>query len=325
MSDLSTSTISSFADKKIAVIGDLVADQYLNGSIARVSREAPVFILRHDETSTLPGCGANAAANVASLGGEPILVGAVGKDANGTLLLNAISAVGASLDSIVISDEITTTTKVRVLAGQPHAVRQQVIRIDYENSVGITPSIRHRLNEKIAAACEAADAVIVSDYNYGIADAESFNLIKTLTTLRKIPVIVDSRFRLHEFNGATSATPNQEEAAALFGGNPASRDISAKCRELGFDALIITNGSHGMTVFTPDAEPVQIPAVGSLQAVDVTGAGDTVIAAYALGLACGLSFVDAARLANHAGGLVVMKKGTAVISADELTASIRSI
>lgn len=322
MSELTRIIDSVFGTKAVVVIGDLVADQYLNGTIARVSREAPVFILRHDETTTLPGAAANAAANIASLGGLPVLIGVRGTDADGEFLSEAIERCGVDTADIVAATALRTTTKLRVLAGQSHAVRQQVIRIDYENQSDFPSDVRRQLLDKVAVACERADAIIVSDYNYGVADAETFELAKTIASRRNIPLVVDSRFRLRDFSGATAATPNQDEVEQILGKGFSSEQVATLCSELGYEALLVTNGNKGMQLFEKGGSSSQIDAVGSLEPVDVTGAGDTVIAAFALGLASGLSFADAARVANHAGGLVVMKKGTATVTAAELIGSL---
>lgn len=324
MTNLIESIKTGFASKKVLIIGDIVADQYLNGTISRVSREAPVFILRHDETTTLPGAAANAAANVASLGGTPILIGAIGSDLNGELLRGSLSTRGVDLSSVVIGDSIKTTTKLRVLAGGQHAVHQQVIRIDYENRSEFPADVQQKMIENIAAADVSADAIIISDYNYGVADSTVFAAAMECSRKRGIPLVVDSRFRLAEFQGATAATPNQEEAEQLLGINYDSRSVEELRERFGYEALLITNGNKGMRLYESGRPFSQIDAVGSLDPVDVTGAGDTVIAAFALGLASGISFVDSARLANHAGGLVVMKKGTATVSTTELINSIEN-
>ncbi len=314
----------SFRLKKVVILGDLVADQYLSGTIDRVSREAPVFILRHDQTVTLPGAAANAAANVASLGGGAIAVGVTGNDANGVALRRELQKCGVETGFVIADDSITTTTKVRILAGQKHAVRQQVIRVDYENPVGLSDDIRGRLIANLEAAAAEADAIIISDYNYGVADDALFDAARRIAGDRRIPLTVDSRFRLAEFQNATSATPNQEEVEQLLGKGFTTADCEALRQRFNLDALLVTNGSKGMLLIEAGHPPLQIDAVGSPEAVDVTGAGDTVIAVYSLGLASGMSFADAARIANHAGGLVVMKKGTATISAAELIGSLRS-
>lgn len=325
MVDLAKTITQSFPGKRIAILGDLVADQFLSGTISRVSREAPVFILRHDETETLAGGGANAAVNIASLGGSPALVGIIGNDANGELLSQRLLTSGVGRDLILREDGITTITKLRVLAGQHYAARQQVIRIDYENSAVISDDLRSRLRENLTLAAEGAAAIIVSDYGYGAADPSLFETARTLATDRNIPLIVDSRHRLRDFSGATTATPNLEEVEMILGTDFNDSDCERLREELGLESLLITCGNKGMLLIENDRPPLRIEAVGGLEPVDVTGAGDTVIAVFALGLASGLSFADAARIANHAGGLVVMKKGTASVASDELVRSVANV
>ncbi|HEY8559110.1 MAG TPA: PfkB family carbohydrate kinase [Pyrinomonadaceae bacterium] len=322
MKNLSQIIKRQFQNKTIVIVGDLVADQFLRGTIARVSREAPVFILRHDETETLAGGAANAAANVASLGGNAVLVGVVGRDANGAALLEKLAAAGVDCDHTIVSPEFTTTTKVRVLAGQHYAPRQQVIRIDYENQRELDSETLERLEKSLQEAVNKADALIVSDYNYGVANRRVAALARRIATEKRVPLLVDSRFRLTEFEGATTATPNQEEVEQILGANFTPENCAALCRRLGYEALLVTRGNKGMILVEPDKAPFHLEAVGSKEPVDVTGAGDTVIAAYALGLAAGLGFAESADLANRAGGIVVMKKGTACVGADELIASL---
>jgi len=322
MNNLSNIISEKFRQKKIVIVGDLVADQFLRGTIARVSREAPVFILRHDETETLAGGAANAAINVASLGGSAVLVGVVGKDLNGDALLEKLKESKVNCSFITASEKIQTTTKIRVLAGQHYAPRQQVIRIDYENKAEIDAELLNNLKINLHSAAENADAIIISDYNYGVANTEVFRLAEKLAKQKDILLLVDSRFRLRDFPNATTATPNQEEVEQILGEDFTESQCAELCRNLGYEALLVTRGNKGMLLFEKNKSPLSFEAIGSKEPVDVTGAGDTVIAAYALGLASGLNFVESAHLANHAGGIVVMKKGTASVSLDELLASI---
>ena len=322
MNDLRKTVEEAFRQKTVVIVGDLVADQFLNGTISRVSREAPVFILRHDSTQTLPGAAANAAVNVASLGGKPLLIGCVGTDANGDLLLGALKDRGVETHYITRSSDVSTTTKIRVLAGQHYAARQQVIRIDYEASPTLTNESKQHLKLNLVTACANADAIIVSDYIYVAVFPEIYAEALSLSRERSIPLIVDSRFRLTDFSGATSATPNSDEVEQILGKDFTAEACSDLREQLGYKALIVTNGNQGMMLFEKGQSPLRIPAIGSSEPVDVTGAGDTVIAAYALGLASGLGFADAARIANHAGGIVVMKKGTASATANEVLESI---
>ena len=322
MPDLRDSVSKLFPGKRILIAGDLVADQFLSGSISRVSREAPVFILRHENTETRPGGAANAAANVASLGGTPIVVGVTGDDERGRLLRESLENARVDCDGILSNHGGTTTTKVRVLAGQSYSVKQQVIRIDYENEAQFSDDLLSRLIESLADAASQADAIVISDYGYGVVGPALFDKARQLARDRSIPLIVDSRFRLREFSGATSATPNQEEVEQLLGKDLSDANCAGLCGDLGFESLLITCGNKGMIVVENRKGVQRFSAIGSTEPVDVTGAGDTVIAAYSLGLASGLTPVEAATIANHAGGIVVMKKGTATASADELIESL---
>jgi D-glycero-beta-D-manno-heptose-7-phosphate kinase len=322
MPDIQTTIREIFPQKKVVIIGDLVADQFLNGMISRVSREAPVFILRHENTETVPGAAANAAVNVSSLGGKPVLIGVAGADENGRNLLNKLIAMGVNCHGVVQDGDLSTTTKVRVLAGQTYAARQQVIRIDYENSKNLGQETRDQLRKHLADVADTADAIIVSDYNYGAVFSDIYGDAQEISKRRNIPLIVDSRYSLTSLTNATTATPNREEVEQILGKNFTADDCSKLREKLGYEALLITNGNQGMVIYEKERQPFTLSAVGPKEPVDVTGAGDTVIAAYSLGLASGLGFGEAANIANHAGGIVVMKKRTASVSADELVSSL---
>ena len=322
MDNISKTIKTEFRSKKIVVVGDLVADQFLHGTIDRISREAPVFIIKHDETETLAGGAANAAMNVASLGGRAFLVGAIGNDSNGLNLQAVFETAGVHWKSVISSEKLTTTTKVRVLAGQNYAQRQQVVRIDYEHEKQIDDELIEQIKENVASATENADAIILSDYGYGVANKEVAKLCAQICKEKGIPLLIDSRSRLKTFSGATTATPNQEEIEQILGENFTEPDCENLREELELEALLITLGNKGMLLVEKGESPRKIEVIGSKAPVDVTGAGDTVIAAYALGLASGLGYFESAKLANHAGGNVVMKKGTASISIEELCRSL---
>lgn len=323
-----TNIVRSFAQRKVVVIGDLVADQFLYGEISRVSREAPVLILRHERTETAPGGAANCATNLAALDARAVLIGVVGEDNAGVALLEKLRAAGVDCGGIIESREQRTTTKVRILAGQSHSPRQQVIRVDYESEPLRDESVRAELRAQLREEAATADAVIISDYNYGVADVQIAAIIREATRERGIPVLVDSRFRLARFSGFTSATPNEDEVEQLLG-VPLTETAMLEaagaelCESLDYQALLVTRGSNGMMLFEAGAKPLRIEPVGAREPVDGTGAGDTVIATYALALAAGASFSDAAQLANHAGGLVVMKRGTATVRSEELLSSVQ--
>jgi rfaE bifunctional protein kinase chain/domain len=320
LQDKLISIIERFAEQRIVILGDAIADKFLHGSISRVSREAPVFILRHQRTETLPGGAANCAMNLVALGAHVSLISVTGEDESGCELRAKLETAGVDIEGVVVSEKVQTTTKVRILAGQSHSSKQQVIRIDYEGAPLSDEVIRGAILKRLEQAFKGANGIVISDYNYGVVDARAAEMIRQAAA---VPVLVDSRFRLSEFTGFTAATPNQEEVENLAGasiGSTENLENAAKelKKRLGHHALLVTRGSQGMTLLEGDAAPVHISAAGAQQAVDVTGAGDTVIATFALALASGASFVDAAHLANYAGGLVVMKRGTATVTAAEL-------
>jgi len=318
-----TSIIRRFAQRRILVIGDAIADQFIYGAISRVSREAPVFILRHEHTETTPGGAANCAMNLAALGASVALVSLVGEDEPGRALLERLKVAGVDCSGMIRSSAIQTTTKVRILGGQAHSTRQQVIRIDYDNPPLSDFRLRRMLQERADEKAAAAHAIIISDYNYGVAAED---IAAALRDSAAVPVLVDSRFQLANYPGFTSATPNEEEVETLVGNAVDEADLATVAEslrlKLGLRALLVTRGSHGMMLLEDGVEPLCLEAVGAREPVDVTGAGDTVIATYALALAAEASFPDAARLANYAGGLVVMKRGTATVSAEELAESV---
>lgn len=321
------SIVRRFRQQRILVIGDSVADQFVYGAINRVSREAPVFILQHEHTETVPGGAANCALNIASLGGKVSLVSVTGEDEAGRALVEKLTEAGVDCRSVVASPALRTTTKVRILAGQTHSTRQQVIRIDYDGAPLSDPKLHEQLKKAVAERTPHTDLIVVSDYNYGVVDDSMVSFARESAATRQLPILADSRFRLSEFRGFTSATPNQDEVEKLVGTDlndiveiqTAGDDLR---NTLGYRALLVTRGSSGMTLLEAGVDALHLKAVGAREPVDVTGAGDTVMATYALALASDSSFPDAARLANYAGGLVVMKRGTASITSDELENSI---
>ncbi len=322
--------VRRFPERKLLIVGDSIADKFLYGSIARVSREAPVFILRHESTETVPGGAANCALNLAALGAHVSLISIAGNDDAGLALREKLNAAGVNVEGLLLSDKVQTTTKVRILAGHAHAARQQVIRVDYEDAPLNDPALRKRLNTSLQASLLTTDAAIISDYNYGVVDQRAIELVRAAQQTKNLPVLVDSRFRLSDFSGFTAATPNEDEVEHLLGAAISSSQqletAAARLKQsLEYQALLVTRGSRGMMLLAGSETPLHIPAVGAKQAVDGTGAGDTVIATFALALASNSSFAEAAHLANHAGGLVVMKRGTASVTAAELERSINDL
>jgi D-glycero-beta-D-manno-heptose-7-phosphate kinase len=316
--------VESFPKITITVLGDLVADEFIFGEISRVSREAPVLILKHRERTVVPGGGANAINNLADLGVNVLPVGVVGDDEAGRLLLKAFRHKHIPVSGILKDKSYTTVTKTRILAGMTHTARQQVVRVDREPEA--EPN-RHLKRELVLAArqyARASDALLISDYGYGVASPALLNAIRERGRLDGVPVVLDSRYRFLEYSGVVAATPNEPEVEAALGmriGNDWSRLCSAGeqvMSRMKLQSLVITRGRDGMAAFAGKHKPVDIPIFGSDQVADVTGAGDTVIATFAAALAAGANTEEAAQLANYAGGIVVMKRGTATASRQEL-------
>jgi len=319
--------VRSFSKQKLVIIGDSIADRFLCGAISRVSREAPVFILRHEQTETVPGGAANCAVNLASLGANISLVSVVGNDEAGRELKEKLESAGVDTSGVVTAEKLLTTTKVRILAGLAHSNKQQVIRVDYEDLPLADDQLHEQLLEELKRRVDDANGIVVSDYNYGVVNRKAIDFLRQSALSKGVPVLVDSRSRLDSYEGFTSATPNEDEVEHLMGepivNQKQLESNAAELRaKLKFTALLVTRGADGMMLIEEGMPPLQIDAVGAHQPVDVTGAGDTVIATFALSLSCGASFSDAARLANYAGGLVVMKRGTASITLAELENSI---
>jgi rfaE bifunctional protein kinase chain/domain len=316
--------VESFAKITVTVVGDLVADEFVFGEISRVSREAPVLILKHRERTVVPGGGANAINNLADLEVNVLPVGVVGDDEVGRLLLKAFRHKRIPLSGVLKDKSYTTVTKTRILAGMAHTARQQVVRVDREPETAPNHHLRRELVLAAREYARASDALLISDYGYGAASPAILNAIRERGRLDGIPVILDSRYRMLEYSGAIAATPNEPEVEAALGlriGNDWSRLCSAGeqvMSRMKLRSLVITRGRDGMAAFAGKHKPVDIPIFGSDQVADVTGAGDTVIATFAAAFAAGASTEEAAHLANYAGGIVVMKRGTATVSRQEL-------
>ena len=319
--------ISAFPRQTIALLGDLVLDQFVSGEISRVSREAPVLILRHRQTRAVPGGGANALNNLVDLGAKVLAVGAVGDDSAGRTLLEYLRRKRVNTSGIVIARGWRTATKTRFLAGWTHTNEQQVLRVDDEPQHPLPERVRKVLASKLRERARRAAAVLVSDYGFGAAGPGVLSAAK----MNK-PIALDSRYALLDFKRAAiaAATPNEPELEAIYGekiGQDAAKLETLGRRtldDLHLKALLVTRGKDGMALFEKDQPTHMIPIFGSEEAKDVTGAGDTVIAAFTLALAAGGSYLEAAHLANFAGGIVVMKRGTATLTRAELENAVRS-
>jgi rfaE bifunctional protein kinase chain/domain len=323
-------TVARFSRQDVLVLGDMVADEFIYGEIARVSREAPVLILKQTNSRIVPGGGANAANNLADLGARVTPVGLIGDDRTGDALLVYFKDKGVTTRGLLRVPGYTTPTKSRILGGLSHWQRQQIVRIDREPPEDNRQELRKRVSRKAARLLDGRSGLLVADYGYGATDAGAVESLQRRAAKGRMPIVVDSRYALESYSQVTAATPNEPEVETAFGrtiGNnlgllfELGRTMLAR---QSLKALLITRGRDGMALFEPGKKPQIIPVFGSDQAVDVTGAGDTVVAAFTLAIAAGADFSVAALLANCAGGLVVMKRGTATVTARELKEAIRN-
>lgn len=322
--------VETFPKTTVTVLGDLVADEFVYGEISRVSREAPVLILKHRERTLVPGGGANAVCNLADLDVNVLPVGVIGDDEPGRLLIKAFRHKHIPVSGVLKDKGHTTVTKTRILAGMTHSARQQVVRVDREPEV---PPNSHLTRELVLAArqyARASDALLVSDYGYGSATPAILNAVRAKGRLSGMPVTLDSRFRMLEYSGVTAATPNEpevEECLRMQIGQEWSKVVAAGeqlMARMKLQSLVITRGRDGMVAFADRHKPVDIPIFGSDEVADVTGAGDTVIATFTAALAAGANSEEAAQLANYAGGIVVMKRGTATVTRQELLHAVEN-
>jgi D-glycero-beta-D-manno-heptose-7-phosphate kinase len=324
------SLVDAFSAIRVGVLGDLIVDEFVYGQISRVSREAPVLILDYDSTEIVPGGAGNAANNIASLGGKAVVVGTVGRDEAGSQLLDTMRR-RIDVRHVVRDLARQTPTKTRILAGGVHSAKQQVVRVDRAATQPITSALRKAIAARLPRALARCDALLVSDYGSGLVTPPLVALARRSLASRdgrQPPVLMDSRYSLLRYRRMTMCTPNESEVEQLFGVRIGenNRMLEQAGRELlrrtSAGAVLITRGSRGMALFAPDRPTVHIPIFGSDQIADVTGAGDTVIATMTLALAAGATAEEAARLANYAGGIVVMKRGTATVTTEELRRAV---
>jgi D-glycero-beta-D-manno-heptose-7-phosphate kinase len=325
--------IDRFSARRVLVVGDLIADEFIYGEVNRVSREAPVLILKYDATEIVAGGAGNAAHNVAALGGSAALAGIVGADDAGRRLLTSLPR-RIDRRQVVRARGYRTPVKTRILAGGIHSAKQQIVRIDREAGWPLDAAVSRVFAGKLSAALAGCDAVLLSDYGSGLVTpvlaAAVGRAARQRSRRRPIPILVDSRYRLLEYRGFTICTPNESEVEQALGiridDDLAVLEQAGRTllRRTGMGAVLITRGSRGMALFEARQPTVHVPIFGPDEVTDVTGAGDTVIATMTLALAAGASFYEATRLANYAGGLVVMKRGTATVSARELSDAVES-
>ena len=313
------SIVDGFAGRRVVVLGDLAVDSYVETQPSRLSREAPVLILRYQSRRYVPGCAANTVMNLRALGAEVVPIGIVGDDEAGHALMELFRVAGVPTSGLVVAG--TSVVKVRLMSGDPSRPQQQLVRVDMEPEDGFSDEAMLELIAR-AGVAEGAEGVVVSDYDYGAA---SPGLLRAVRGAAHTAVVsVDSRLRIGDFS-ADLLTPNEWEATQWLGrpirNAEEAAETAIQLRErTGSKSVLLTLGNAGMVL--ADGDVHHLPISGSEDIVDVSGAGDTVVAAATMSLVAGASYLEAAKLANYAAGLTVMKSGAATVSPDELRSAI---
>jgi rfaE bifunctional protein kinase chain/domain len=309
------------------VIGDLVADEYVFGKPDRISREAPVLILKYLSREIRLGGAANACHNLHTLGASVLPLGVVGADRTGETVRRLLADRGVTTEGVITAPQRCTPVKTRIMAGGSRSTRQQIVRVDREPDGSLPPAAEAVVLERLAAWAGHVDAVLLSDYGYGTITPRILAEVRALGQ-KGVVVTADSRYDLLRYEGLTAATPNEDEVERLLGvaldGDKAVEQAGWRLLErLGSRYLLVTRGAKGLALFERGGEATFVPIFGSDEIADVTGAGDTVISTFTLALASGARPPLAARLSNYAGGLVVMKRGTATVHREELADAVR--
>lgn len=321
--------LEQFSGRTVAVVGDLVADLFIYGQAARVSREAPVLIIEHERDAIALGGAANAAHNILALGGKPLVLGTVGTDLYGEMLVRELGERGIDTQYIVRAPELPTTTKQRIVASGLHTTYQQLVRVDRGSRLEVSGETEKQLLERIEIIAGEADILIASDYGYGVFSDNMITRVSAVAGSEWCKVMVDSRFRPLRFRDVNLLTPNEPEAgAACHLTIRTDQDVALAAERLllgaNAAAIVVTRGREGMYLKTREGLSEFIPIYGTDQIADVTGAGDTVIATFAMAGACGADLSVAARLATVAAGQVVMKHGTATVTQAEIRAALEA-
>ncbi len=324
-------SVPDFTRLRVAVVGDLIADHYVYAEPTRLSREAPVLVLRHQREKLQAGGAANVARNLWALGASTRVVGAVGRDESGRELLRLLADEQLDIGGVEAISGWVTPTKTRICAAEPARSLQQVLRIDREPDGPVDPERRRGLAERVRALAGSVDALLISDYEYGLVDEEVADAARDVCAAGAT-VVLDPRVRVDPFHDLTALTPNRSELARAAQVDPrtlhdagalagAARRVLERVRPRW---LLVTLGNRGMALFGEGAPDLgwTVPASGQEDGVDPTGAGDTAAAAFTLALAAGLEGPDAMRLANAAAGVVVMENGTATCSPSRLRSAL---
>ncbi|TAK33653.1 MAG: D-glycero-beta-D-manno-heptose-7-phosphate kinase [Chloroflexota bacterium] len=314
--------LSLFTNRRVLVVGDLMLDEWIWGNVSRISPEAPIPVVQVQSISRTPGGACNVAANIASLSGQAILLGVIGQDEAGEHLREELEKLNIDATDLFVDPQRPTTLKTRIVA---HS--QQVVRADRESRLPISTELAKCLAARLNDRIDGVEAVLISDYGKGVTTPPLVQQIIRAATERGKPVIIDPKgFSYAKYRGSTVITPNKLEVAQAVGVELTDQDSVLRAgktllRDLACRVALITRGEEGMSLIQDSGEVWHFPA-NARQVYDVTGAGDTVVASFALALASGGNYVQSAYVANHAAGVVVAKVGTATVSLDELRRSM---
>ena len=315
--------INKLKNINILIIGDMVADVYLKGNISRVSREAPVLVLEHAGEKVVPGGAANVVHNVATLGGQAFAVGLIGNDKAGSGLRDILNDKNVETTGLIVEENRPTITKTRIIAGGSATVSQQIVRIDQEMKSPILSQTEKNLINILNQVIDKIDAVVLSDYGSGMLSDKIRSFIIESCQEKNIKTIVDSRYDILKFEGVSFVKQNEAEAAKAVGFELTSEDAVVTAgkillEKLQAEGIIISRGEQGMSLIQDNGEIHHIPVVDKSEVFDVSGAGDTAVAAFILAIASGAKPVEATKIANFAAGIAVRKLGTATVSNEEL-------
>ena len=316
-------SLKKFNKINILIIGDMVADVYLKGNISRVSREAPVLVLEHAGEKVVPGGAANVVHNVATLGGQAFAVGLIGNDKAGTGLRDILNDKNVDTTGLIVEENRPTITKTRIIAGGSATVSQQIVRIDQEVKASILKQSEESFINILKQVIDKIDAVVLSDYGSGMLSDKIRNFIIESCQEKNIKTIVDSRYDILKFEGVSFVKQNEAEAAKAVGFELTSEEAVVTAgkillEKLQAEGIIISRGEQGMSLIQDNGEIHHIPVVDKSEVFDVSGAGDTAVAAFILAIASGAKPVEATKIANFAAGIAVRKLGTATVSNEEL-------
>ena len=316
-------SLKKFNKINILIIGDMVADVYLKGNISRVSREAPVLVLEHAGEKVVPGGAANVVHNIATLGGQAFAVGLIGNDKAGTGLRAILNNKNVETTGLIVEENRPTITKTRIIAGGSATVSQQIVRIDQEVKNSILKQSEESFINILKQVIDKIDAVVLSDYGSGMLSDKIRSFIIKSCQEKNIKTIVDSRYDILKFEGVSFVKQNEAEAAKAVGFELTSEDAVVTAgkillEKLQAEGIIISRGEQGMSLIQDNGEIHHIPVIDKSEVFDVSGAGDTAVAAFILAIASGAKPVEATKIANFAAGIAVRKLGTATVSNEEL-------